>query len=91
MKPNTQVVMRELIDEVREAMPFEMPADQLCNGICHGCAKKLLDYLDTQFVEWEQRLDQGDTPNLGELDQLGRSCQKIHRVLEKKGLVTALS
>lgn len=68
-------------------MPFEMPVDQMCSGICTGCAKKLLDFLDIQLEEWEWRLDQGEVPALGDLDKLGKTCHKIYRVLEKNGLV----
>lgn len=87
MKPDTPTAMRKLIDEVRDAMPFEMPVDQMCSGICTGCAKKLLDFLAIQLEEWEMRIDQGEVPNLGELDQLGKTCRKVYRVLEKNGLV----
>ncbi|MDI3325038.1 hypothetical protein QKW35_11670 [Pontibacterium granulatum] len=87
MKPDTQTAMRNLIAEVRDVMPFEMPVDQMCSGICNGCAKKLLDFLDIQLEEWEWRLDQGEVPALGDLDKLGKTCRKIYRVLEKNGLV----
>lgn len=89
MKPNTQTAMRKLIDDVRAAMPFDMPVDDLCSGICNGCSKKLLDYLDIQLIEWEDRLRSGDVPGLGDLDQLAKTSRKIYKVLQRNQLVPA--
>lgn len=86
-KPSTDIAMRNLIDEVRVVMPFDMPIDDLCSGICNGCSKKLLDYLDIQLGEWESRLDVGEKPSLGELNQLAKTCKKIYKVLQKNELI----
>lgn len=79
--------MYELIHQVRDTLPFDLPAAQICNGICHGCSKKLLDFLDIELLDWQQRLDDGEMPGLGDVDRLGRTCRKVYRVLEKNELV----
>lgn len=48
---------------------------------------KLLDYLDMQLVEWEQRLQQGDKPDFADLSRLARTGHRIYRVLDSNGLV----
>ena len=86
-KPDTTEAMRDLIQEVREVFPFEMPAAQLCSGPCRGCPKKLLEFIDEELTDWATSLDAGDVPSLGELQALGKRCRKIHAALASNGLV----
>lgn len=88
-KPDTRAAMQALIDEVRLQLPFDLPMEVLCSGICNGCSKKLLDYLDMELCDWQQRLDSGDRPLLGDIQKLAKTCRKIHRVLQRNGLVAA--
>ncbi|WP_200331108.1 hypothetical protein [Thiocystis violacea] len=81
--------MRELIAQVRAAIPFESAEAQLCSGVCNGCSRKLLEYLDTELEDWERRLAQGEKPGLDDFSRLIRTSRKIHRVLERNGLVEA--
>ncbi len=60
---------------------------ELCSGICTGCSKKLIDFLDMELGEWEQRLKQGEKPGLGDINKLAKTSQKIYRVLQKNRLV----
>ena len=87
MKPNTRIAMRQLIDQVREAMPFDAPQAQVCTGPCDGCSLKLLSFLDSELQEWERRLADGERPNLGDLSRLASISRKIYGVLERNGLV----
>ena len=86
-RPDTRIALQNLIDQVRDTLPFDLPAASVCNGICNGCSKKLLDFLDCELLDWQQRLDDGEVPGLGDLDRLGRTCRKVYRVLERNGLV----
>ncbi len=90
MKPDTRTAMRRLIGQIREAMPFDLPEARVCEGPCDGCSMKLLDYLESDLEGWERRLDEGETPNLGDLAQLARTGRKIHRVMVANGLVAPL-
>jgi len=87
VKPDTSTAMRQLIGEVRRAMPFDLPAARVCEGPCDGCSMKLLDYLEAELDSWEQRLDQGERPGLAELSRLAKTARRVHRVLEKNGLL----
>lgn len=89
MKPDAPTAMRQLIDQVRKALPFDLPSARVCNGPCDGCSMKLLDYLEGELDEWETRLDQGEKPGLAELSKLAKTSRRVHRVLEKNGLVQA--
>ncbi len=39
-KPNTSTAMKLLIEQIKEALPFEKPEHEICEGKCVGCAKK---------------------------------------------------
>jgi hypothetical protein len=43
MRPDVATAMRLLIEQVRDAIPFDLPAAQVCTGLCNGCSLKLLD------------------------------------------------
>jgi hypothetical protein len=89
MKPDTRTAMHQLIAQVREALPFDAPASRACAGECQGCSLKLLEYLDGELCGWEQRLEIGDTPNLGDLSRLAKASRKVYNALEKNGLLAA--
>ena len=87
MKPDRPTAMRKLIQQVRTAMPFDLPEANLCSGKCNGCSQKLLDYLDMELEDWEYRLDSGETPDFGDINKIARTSKKIYRVMKKNGLV----
>jgi len=88
MKPDTVTAMRDLIAQVREALPFDLPEAQACSGPCDGCSMKLLAYLEAELEAWEQRLDNGERPNFGDLSRLARTGRKVHAVLSRNGLIS---
>ncbi len=79
--------MRLLIEQVRDALPFNAPEQYLCQGECKGCSLKLLDYLDTELTDWENRLSNGEVPGLGDVQRIAKTSKKIYRVLARNGLV----
>lgn len=87
MKPDTATAMHRLIGQVRAAIPFDLPEDELCADGCTGCSRKLLDYLASELEGWEQRLAGGETPNFGDLDRLAKSSRKIYQTLRNNGLI----
>jgi hypothetical protein len=91
MKPKTTVVMRNIIQQIRENFPFAMSEQALCAETCsHGCSIKLLEYMDMEITAWEQRLDNGEVPNLGDVQKLSKSGTNIYRILEKNHLVSGV-
>ncbi|WP_461520639.1 hypothetical protein [Porticoccus sp.] len=87
MKPDASKAMRQLIRDVRRTIPFDMPAAQVCGGLCVGCPKKLLNYLADELDHWQSCLDDGQVPRLGDLSRLGRCSQKVYSALQKNQLV----
>lgn len=87
MKPDTRTAMRELIAQVREAVPFDAPEAQLCTGPCDGCSVKLLAFLESELEDWETRLDGGERPGLKDLSRLAKTSRKVYAVLERNALV----
>ena len=79
--------MGRLISHIRSAIPFDTPMEELCNGPCTGCSKKLMDYLDMELEEKEALLETGHNPTLGEINQLKKTAVKIHTVLVQNGLI----
>lgn len=92
MKPKTDAVMADIIRQIKETFPFDMSEEEMCGESCsYGCAKNLLEYLHAEITEWERRLEQGEKPNFGDIKNLTKAAQKIHKVLEKNRLVCPLS
>ncbi|WP_457676608.1 hypothetical protein [Thiolapillus sp.] len=85
-KPPVAQAMRELIAQVRQAIPFDMPEAQVCGDECRSCSMKLLEFLAAELDDWEARLDAGEEPGLAELSRLARTARKVHAALEKNGL-----
>ena len=87
MKPDTVVAMRQLIRQVRTAIPFDLSEEQICASGCQGCSVKLLAFLESELENWEARLDAGEKPNFGDLSRLAKTGRKVHKVLAQNGLV----
>ena len=86
-KPDTVEAMVRLISQIRSTVPFDTPIEELCNGPCTGCSKKLMDYLDMELEEKEALLTAGHNPTLGEINRLKKTAVKIHSVLVQNGLI----
>lgn len=88
MKPKTDVVMINIIQQIRETFPFELSEEELCADTCsYGCTKKLLEYIQMEVTQWEQRLEVGEMPNFRDIQKLSKTGMKIYRVLERNNLV----
>lgn len=87
MKPRAKTAMRQLIDEARRRIPFQLSFDGHCEGRCDECPEKLLEFLDIELRDWERRLKRGDTPNLGDIEALAKTCKDVYVVLRVKELV----
>jgi hypothetical protein len=85
-KPDTTTAMRQLIAQVRAALPFDMSEEERCGDSCQGCSNKLLIYLETELDEWELKLQQGVVPGFADLSRLAGKSRKIAEVLKRNGL-----
>lgn len=87
MKPKTPLAMQQLIGKVRDTLPFDEPENYVCTDDCKGCSIKLLEFLDEELINWEQKLAKGITPGLGDVQYVARLSKKIYRVLDKNGVL----
>jgi hypothetical protein len=87
-KPDTQTAMRQLIEQIRITLPFNLSDEERCGDSCQGCSSKLLIYLETELDEWEVKLDQGIVPGFADLSRLAGQAKKIAAVLKRNGLIT---
>ncbi|MCA9405008.1 MAG: hypothetical protein KC684_00590 [Candidatus Omnitrophica bacterium] len=76
-----------MIKEAREKLPFNYSFDSDCEGRCEECPFKLMEFLDMDLSDWEDKLKRGDTPNLGDVHRLGRDCKEIYGILQNKGFL----
>lgn len=86
-KPSARQVMASIIDQARSSVPFDIPPAQLCDGVCRGCAKKLLDFFDAELCAWQDELDEGLIPTLGDIQKRSKMATKLYQGLKKNGLV----
>jgi hypothetical protein len=88
MKPKTDIVMADIIQQIKDTFPFDMSEEEMCADTCaYGCPRNLLEYMHAEITEWEQRLENGETPNFRDIQKLSKTGRKIYRVLEKNDLV----
>ena len=87
MKPTTADAMHQLIDQIKQTLPFDGVEADFCSDTCSGCSLKLLDFLALEIEQWENRLSQGETPTLSDVHKLGKTAKKIHAVLAKNQLL----
>lgn len=87
MKPDVKAAMENLIKEAREKLPFNYPFESECEGRCEECPFKLMEFLDIDLCDWEDRLKREETPTLTDLHRLGRDCKEIHDILLKQGFI----
>ncbi len=78
--------MRDLIQQIRDAIPLDLPETDICGDDCNGCSMKLLEFLRNELDDWSQRLDDGEVPGLADLSRLARTAKKIRGILRNNGL-----
>ncbi len=86
-KPDRTNAMLNLITEVRADFPFTVPEANICGISCIGCPKKLLELVDTELCDWQQKITDGTIPNFGEIARLAKLCKNVRRGLKRNGLV----
>ena len=79
--------MENLIKEIQSRIPLDLSESQLCSGLCQGCPKKLIEFLDQLLSDWCRRLDSGEIPSLGDVERLAKTATKIYKALQKNQLV----
>jgi hypothetical protein len=88
MKPNRKDAMQTMINEINQRFPMGAPDRDICLGICSGCPKKLLQFMEMQLEDWQEALDNGEIPTFKQLQKRATQARKIEAVLIKNELIT---
>ncbi|WP_061783174.1 hypothetical protein [Shewanella putrefaciens] len=84
-KPNTQIAMQTLINQIKETIPLNLEEAQLCQGQCLGCSKKMLEMLDAEISYWQFS---EVTPNLKDLKNLENIGRRTYKILKRNQLLS---
>ncbi len=84
-KPNTQIAMQTLINQIKETTPFNLEEAQLCQGQCLGCSKKMLEMLDAEISYWQFS---EVTPSLKDLKNLENIGRRTYKILKRNQLLS---
>ncbi|AVI67491.1 hypothetical protein CKQ84_17335 [Shewanella sp. WE21] len=83
-KPNTQIAMQTLINQIKETIPLNLEEAQLCQGQCLGCSKKMLEMLDAEISYWQFS---EVTPSLKDLKNLENIGRRTYKILKRNQLL----
>ena len=87
-KPNTSNAMRALLDTIRDTIPFGLEDADMCQGICRGCSKKMMEMLDAEVSQWQVDLDNKTAePTLADLAFMEKLARRTHKVLQRNNLI----
>ncbi|CAD6367088.1 hypothetical protein [Shewanella putrefaciens] len=84
-KPNTQIAMQILINQIKETIPLNLEEAQLCQGQCLGCSKKMLEMLDAEISYWQFS---EVTPSLKDLKNLENIGRRTYKILKRNQLLS---
>ncbi|MDT3275390.1 hypothetical protein Q4Q54_18205 [Shewanella sp. SP2S2-4] len=83
-KPNTQIAMQSLINQIKATIPLNLEEAQLCQGQCLGCSKKMLEMLDAEISYWQYS---DAIPSLKDLKNLEKIAQRTYKILKRNQLL----
>jgi hypothetical protein len=83
-KPNTNIAMQTLINQIKDTIPLNLEEAQLCQGQCLGCSKKMLEMLDAEISYWQFS---EATPGLKDLKNLENIGQRTYKILKRNQLL----
>ncbi|RUO76096.1 hypothetical protein [Idiomarina seosinensis] len=87
-KPNTRTAMYQLLEVIQEHIPFGLKEADMCQGICRGCSKKMMEMLDAEVSQWRADLDnQLAEPTLADLVFMEKLARRTEKVLRRNHLV----
>ncbi|WP_417657239.1 hypothetical protein [Pseudidiomarina aestuarii] len=88
-KPDTSDAMRTLIQTIRDTIPFGLEAADMCQGICRGCSKKMMEMLDSEVSQWQVELDNKTAvPTLADLAFMKKLASRTYKVLQRNNLIS---
>lgn len=87
-KPDTKVAMYQLLNVIREHIPFGLKEADMCQGICRGCSKKMMEMLDSEVSQWQADLDNDlADPTLADLVFMEKLARRTEKILRRNHLM----
>ncbi len=87
-KPNTKIAMYQLLDVIREHIPFGLKEADMCQGICRGCSKKMMEMLDAEVSQWQADLDNElAEPTLADIVFMEKLARRTEKILQRNKLM----
>ncbi|CAB0151484.1 hypothetical protein PSI9734_01871 [Pseudidiomarina piscicola] len=87
-KPNTIQAMQQLLDTIRATIPFGLKEADMCQGICRGCSKKMMEMLDSEVSQWQVDLDNETViPTFSDLAFMEKLARRTHKVMQRNNLI----
>ncbi|TDP30719.1 hypothetical protein DEU29_1152 [Idiomarina aquatica] len=87
-KPDTKTTMYQLLDVIREHIPFGLKEADMCQGICRGCSKKMMEMLDAEVSQWQADLDNDlADPTLADLVFMEKLARRTEKILRRNSLM----
>lgn len=88
-KPDTKTAMYRLLDVIREHIPFGLKEADMCQGICRGCSKKMMEMLDAEVSQWQADLDNElADPTLADLVFMEKLARRTEKILRRNKLMS---
>ena len=88
-KPDTKAAMYQLLDIIREHIPFGLKEADMCQGICRGCSKKMMEMLDAEVSQWQADLDNKlAEPTLADLVFMEKLARRTEKILRRNKLMS---
>ncbi len=87
-KPDTKTAMYQLLKVIREHIPFGLKEADMCQGICRGCSKKMMEMLDAEVSQWQADLDNDlADPTLADLAFMEKLARRTEKILRRNSLM----
>jgi len=88
-KPDTKTAMYQLLGVIREHIPFGLKEADMCQGICRGCSKKMMEMLDAEVSQWQADLDNElADPTLADLVFMEKLARRTEKILRRNKLMS---
>ncbi len=82
-KPNTKTAMYQLLDTIREHIPFGLKEADMCQGIC-----RVMEMLDAEVSQWQADLDNDlAEPTLADLVFMEKLARRTKKILQRNHLM----
>lgn len=85
-KPDINTAMLGILGCIKSNLIDRVDYNQLCVADCYGCPKKIVEFVEALYLEWEQRLNKNSL-KLGDIDKVSNIARRCYAALDRNGLI----